>query len=101
MFTKKIITAIITILIIATSTNVSFAHKYSNYPPQGYQPVYYNQNGYYQDNSLLGNGKLKKTLKYAAVGAGAGYLFSSEGKKFKNSLVGAGMGAAFSLLSDN
>ena len=105
MFTKKIITAILPILLISTSTNISFAHKYNNnyqnYPPPGYYPVEYSQNGYYNnDTGLFNNEKLKKTLKYAAVGAGAGYLFSPEHKKLKSSLVGAGIGTAFSLLLD-
>lgn len=91
----------------------------SYYNP-GYQQVYYPpaQNGYYyqpvadpyaynqpvydpyynQNEGFFSKSKVTSAIKYGAIGAGAGYLFSGEGKKGRNTAIGAGLGAALGLL---
>jgi hypothetical protein len=81
------------------------------YTPAGYyqpvynQPVYdpyYNQpvyDPYY--NQVERRDKINKAIKYGAIGAGAGYLLSGEGKRAKNALVGGGIGAAMGYFLGN
>jgi hypothetical protein len=77
----------------------NYGYAQPNYSQNyGYtQPVYdpYN-NSYYYPNDR--NSTVKKALTYGALGAGAGYLLSKDGNRTKNALVGAGIGAAMSLM---
>lgn len=85
-------------------------NQYSyNYNPGQYQasyPQYYNTqpvyDPYYQpgyQGSTM-KSKINKAVKYGALGAGAGYLFSKKGARGKNTAIGAGLGAALGFLLD-
>lgn len=104
----------------APPENYSYNQNYNNYQSQpvyqpvqyydpgqqqAYYPQYYNQPVYdpyyqssYQDNGM--KSKINKAVKYGAIGAGAGYLFSKNGSKGKNTAIGAGLGAALGFLLD-
>jgi hypothetical protein len=103
MFTSKVFKGLLVLTILALCTNASYAHKPGHkFSNQGYQNAgYYNNydpNYYAMDN--YDNYKIKKALKYGAVGAGASYLLSRDGSKCKNALVGGGVGAAIGYFLD-
>lgn len=63
---------------------------------QAYDQAY--RDGYNHYERQTRDRKAKSALRDAAIGAGAGYFFSGHGHKVGNSLLGGGIGAAFSLL---
>lgn len=114
---NKKITAILTaFLILICSTGTSFAQQvnpnyyYQNpgyygyeygYQPVYNQPVYYTPSGYNTYADYERKEKLKKALKYGAIGAGAGYFLSGDGNKGKNAMLGGGIGAALGYFLNN
>ncbi|MEW5822060.1 MAG: hypothetical protein AB1782_17835 [Cyanobacteriota bacterium] len=78
-----------------TPNNYGYQAVYDpSYQTPYQQPYYYNTGGMNEGTKA----KLKKALTYGAIGAGAGYLFSKDGRKMQNTAIGAGIGAAMSLL---
>ncbi|MEW5819190.1 MAG: hypothetical protein AB1782_03285 [Cyanobacteriota bacterium] len=109
---KKVLFALVlSMFFINLGSSSSFAQDYYNY---NYDPV--NQNLARENEQLARENQelrderydpyiderrkstVDSAIKDAAIGAGAGYFFSGHGHKVGNSLLGAGIGTAFSLL---
>ena len=75
--------------------NQYYTQNYNPQPYYSYQPTY--DPGYTNSTRME---KVKKALTYGAIGAGAGYIFSKKGSRTKNTAIGAGLGAALGLLTN-
>ena len=89
---KNLVTAALAMVLIIGVPGASFA--YGPPPPPHHYGYYYPPPPNYHKND-----KAKKALEYGAIGAGAGYLFSSPGHKASNTAAGAAIGAAAGLLT--
>ncbi len=97
---KKLLVTSFMLSILIASIPATQAQGYDRGYDRGYNQGY-NQaydDGYRHYEHQARNRKVKHALRDAAIGAGAGYFFSGRGHKVGNSLLGGGIGAAFSLL---
>ena len=93
---KKILVMSFLLSLLILNMPVTQAQSYDSGYNAGYNQAY--EDGYRHYENQARDRKVKSTLRDAAIGAGAGYFFSGHGHKVGNSLLGGGIGAAFSLL---
>ncbi|MGD9580435.1 MAG: hypothetical protein AB7V50_03620 [Vampirovibrionia bacterium] len=97
---KKSLVMLFMVSLLILNTPMTQAQGYERGYNAGYDQAYDQayRDGYNDYERQSRDREVKSTLRDAALGAGAGYFFSGHGHKVGNSLLGGGIGAAFSLL---